>query len=104
MVLEKKSIHRKNMGKMKRFIASRLQELSFGQNMMSKVFAALNMATLLIVASMKWGFKLDRWIVVIVVTAIFMMWLVGWICEVTGIRKAYRESEFKDVYWTKTKE
>ena len=79
------------------WIANRLQELSFGQNMMSKVFAAINIATFVIVASVKWGFEINRLIIPIILGVIVLMWLVGFVCEKTGIRQKYREAEFKDV-------
>ena len=80
-----------------KWIANRLQELSFGQNMMSKVFASINIATFLIVLSLKWGFEINKLIIPIIVGVIFLMWAVGFVCEITGIRQKYREAEFKDV-------
>ena len=82
---------------MVRWIADRLQELSFGQNMMSKIFASINIATFIIVASVKWGFEINKLIIPIIVGVIFLMWLVGFVCEITGVRKTYREAEFRDV-------
>ena len=80
-----------------KWIANRLQELSFGQNMMSKIFASINIATFIIVASVKWGFEINKLIIPIIVGVIFLMWLVGFVCEKMGIRQKYREAEFKDV-------
>ena len=86
-----------------KFIADRLQELSFGQNMMSKVFAAINIATFVIVMSLKWGVEINALILPIILGVIFLMWAVGFICEITGIRQKYREAEFKNVTFKKEK-
>lgn len=84
-----------------KWIADRFQELSFGQNMLSKVFAAFNIATFVIVMSMKWGIEINGFILPIIIGVIFLMWLVGFICEITGIRQKYREAEFKNVKFNK---
>ena len=86
---------------MVKWIADRMQELSFGQNMISKVTAAMTFANTVMLIGLYFQIDLKAYILPTVIIMIFLMWFIGWICEKTGLRKKYREAEFKDVSWTK---
>jgi len=86
---------------MVKWIADRMQELSFGQNMISKVTAAMTFANTVMLIGLYFQVDLKTYILPTVIIMIFLMWFIGWICEITGLRKKYREAEFKDVSWTK---
>ena len=65
--------------------------------MLSKITAAATFANTLMLIAITFNVNLNKYIIPSIFIMIFIMWLVGWVCEITGIRKRYREAEFRNV-------
>ena len=75
-----------------RFWANRLQEMHFGQIVIGKVQMIINLTILLKV------FDAPLWMYIIgLFTATFMIWYTGRFLEKCGVRRYFREAEFKNV-------
>ena len=72
--------------------AKRLHEAHFGQIVIGKLQFIINLTILLKV------FDAPTWLYPIgLVVATFSLWFVGYVMEKTGVRKHFRQAEFKDV-------
>ena len=70
----------------------RLQEMQFGQIVVGKIQFVVNLTILLKV------FDSPAWIYPIgLVMATFLLWFSGYFLEKKGVRKHFREAEFKNV-------
>ena len=65
--------------------------------MLSKITAAATFANTLMLIAITFNVNLNKYIIPSIFIMIFIMWVVGWVCEITGIRKRYREAEFRNV-------
>lgn len=75
-----------------KFWANRLQEMQFGQLVFGKIQIIVNLTILLKV------FDAPKWMYVIGLFFVaFMLWFVGRFLEKKGVRRYFREAEFKDV-------
>lgn len=80
-----------------RKIGQRLQEMQFGQLVLNKFMAIITIMNTVILISVKWDFDPTYYLVPIGVLVGFMIWYIGHVLEKKGVRKYYREAEFKDV-------
>jgi hypothetical protein len=80
-----------------KWIGNRLQELHFGSVIIGKASLVLNIIVLITTLSIKFGFKITGMLLIIVgITGLLFIWLIGFVCEITGIREAFMNSQFKN--------
>jgi hypothetical protein len=75
-----------------KFWGKRLQEMQFGQLVLGKATFVINITILLKV------FDAPTWSYFVgLITITFLLWWLGFILDKYGVRKHYRDAEFKDV-------
>ena len=80
-----------------KYWANRLQEIQFGQMVWGKFTFILTVVNFVILISLKWDFDPTNYLIPIGILCAFLMWYTGRFLEKKGVRKHYREAEFKDV-------
>ena len=79
------------------FWGNRLQELDFGHILFSKFVFVITVVNFTILISLKWDFDPTNYIVPIGLATALVLWYVGRIGEKKGLRKYFRQAQFKDV-------
>ena len=76
--------------------AKRLHEMHFGQIVIGKFALIINLTILLKV------FNAPTWVYVVgLFVSALLLWFIGYVMEKTGVRKHFRQAEFKDVELSK---
>jgi len=72
--------------------AKRLHEMHFGQIVIGKLQFIINLTILLkVFDAPTWAYFVGLFV------SAFLLWFIGYVMEKTGIRKHFRQAEFKDV-------
>jgi len=79
------------------WIGDRLQELHFGSLIVGKISMVINLVVLITALSIKFKFEITGPTLILVgIAGLFLIWIIGFVLNVTGVRKSFMNSQFKD--------